>query len=576
MKRKIYFLLPVLLAAVYFRALQAQAAMLYLLPDVKRVGIGQEFNVDIKIDTSDASTSIDSAQATIRFPAAVVNAVSIDKQNSAFGFWLEEPTASNANGSVHFIGGTKKGIAGGALQILRLKFKAMGAGTADFKITDAAVTATDGKGTNVLSIARGGTVAVGANVPLPSILPGSPNAELPVPFTRGAALSSGLPRAPTLRSLLYPDESRWYNHEGEAIVLWDVPADVTHVATGLGHAKNGVTLAPEQVLSTGKDFGNLPEGIWYIKVQFENNIGWGEPAYYKISVDTTVPLPFDTQIENAGTDDPSPTVHFGTSDGLSGIAGYSIAVDGKKLAMVASTTATLPAELPGKHTLVVTAYDLAGNSVEDSRAFEVAPLPTPRIEFITKSITQGEFTLASGIGIPGGSVEANVFDGGGRKVFTGTAPIGDDRRWETTLNVPLAVGQYLLSATAHDKRGAQSLPSAVQAFSVRTKSVITFGGIELGWFEILIIIVLMALTGLSLWSRRYILQREKRGMYNIIAGRDIEKLSDLLSANIKDLSLLSSGKTGAEDPHFGYLIGKMDENVAKIKKYLKQELEKLK
>ncbi len=566
-----------LVLALFVSGHSAHAATMSLIPDTSHVSVGQSFSVDIKIDTTDASTSINSAQATIQFPVGVVSAVSVDKQNSTFGFWLEDPVISNNDGTIHFIGGAIKGVAGGALQILRMTFKATGSGPADFSIGSAAVTAADGKGTNVLSGTRGTSVGVGTSALPPPVVPqGTTNAEQPVPVIRPAVPATGFPATPILRVPLYPDPSRWYNRVGDTIVLWDLPADITQVATRVSHLKDNALGTPEKTLSNGKDLGILQEGIWYVKVQFKNNIGWSQPAYYKISVDTTVPLPFDTQIQNAGTDNPSPTIQFETSDSLSGIAGYTVAVDGKESGTTTSTKMVLPPQSPGKHSLVVRALDLAGNSVQDTIGFEILPLPTPQIEFITKSISQGDFVFASGQSVAGGSVDVTVVDGGNREIFTGTAPADAAGHWDITMKTPLAVGQYFLSAISRDDRGAASLASAPQAFTVRPKSIISLGFIELGWLEILIIVILLVIAGGSLASRQYILGRQKRGLYNIIAGRDIEKLSDLLLANTKEISELPIAKDSSENPQFAYLIGKMNENVAKIKKYLKQELEKLK
>lgn len=579
MNKKTFLLSIVLFFALFFFTsdYHVRAATMSLLPDTRNVSIGQEFNVDIKIDTSGANTSINSAEATIQFPVDVISAVSVDKTNSAFGFWLEEPAISNTDGSIRFIGGAIKGVAGDSLQILRMKFKATGAGTADFKIESAAVTAADGKGSNVLSETQGVSVGVGTNVLPASALPVTSGVEQPTPVTRIAIDAKSLPIAPTLRVPLYPDPSRWYNRVGDVIVLWDLPADITQVGTNISHAKGSSAFAPEKILSNGKNLGILQEGIWYVGVRFKNNVGWGIPTYYKMSVDATPPLPFDAQIENAGTDNPSPIARFETSDSLSGIAGYTVAVDGNDLGITTSTAEILPAQSPGKHTFVVTASDFAGNSVRDSIGFEVLPLPTPQIGFITKSISQGEFVFASGNGIPGGFVEAIVVDGNNREVFRGTVPADGEGRWDITVKVPLAIGQYALSAISHDDRGASSLVSAPQTFKVRAKSVISFGWIEMGWFDILIIVILLVTAGVSLWSRRNILKQQKRGMYNIITGRDIDKLSDLLSTNVKDLSSrLFSVKNVADDAQLAYLIGKMNENVARIKKYIKQDLEKLK
>ncbi|MDP2598337.1 MAG: hypothetical protein Q8P49_00735 [Candidatus Liptonbacteria bacterium] len=575
--RRVYLFTLMFLAATFLLVAHARAATMYMVPDARSLSIGQEFNVDLKIDTGDASTSINSAQATIQFPVGILNAISVDKQNSVFGFWLEEPTISISDGTIRFIGGAIKGVSGNALQVVRMKFKATGAGLADLKISDAAVAAADGKGTNVLAETKGVSVAVGTNTLSPSPAPpAATNIEQPQIIYRTPVKAAGLPAKPVLRVPLYPDESRWYDQIGDVIVLWDLPVDITQVAARVSHAKDGTAPTPEKALSNGKNFGVLQEDIWYVKVQFRNNIGWGEPAYYKISIDTTPPLPFDIKISNAASDDPSPKIDFETNDSLSGIANYAISVDGKELAIVTSTTAILPAQLPGRHSLTVKATDLAGNSVEDGIGFEVLPLPTPQIEFITKSISQGEFAFASGKGTPGGSVEVIAVDAGNREVFRGTAGSDDGGHWDVTVKVPLAIGEYQLSARSHDTRGAQSFMSDPRSFKVKAKSIISFGFIELGWLEILIIVILAVVASISIWSRRNIMRAQTRGAYKVILGRDVEKLSALLSENIKELSQIPSVRDGADAPKFAYLIAKLNENIAKIKKYIGQEAEKLK
>jgi hypothetical protein len=54
----------------------------------------------------------------------------------------------------------------------------------------------------------------------------------------------------------------------------------------------------------------------------------------------------------------------------------------------------------------VRVFDLAGNSVESDLAFEVLPLPTPVIEFVTRSISQDELIFASGKSIPNAYIQA--------------------------------------------------------------------------------------------------------------------------------------------------------------------------
>lgn len=553
----------------------ARAATMYLLPATQSVSIGQEFTVDVKINTSDSSTNINAAQATIQFPVNILSAVSVSTQSSTFGFWLTGPTVSNDDGTIQFIGGTIKGIGGSALEVAQITFKATGAGSADLTIAGGAVLAADGKGTNVLAGTQGASVVVATTV-VP-LLPdtGTMPSEQLTPIDRTPSPATELPAAPTLSVPLYPDQSRWYNQLGDTIILWNVPADITQVATSINHAEGDSIGITQPTLSNGQDLGILKDGIWYVRVQFKNNIGWGPPSYYKISIDTTPPLPFDIQIENAGTDDPSPSIHFETSDSLSGIAGYTISIDGEDIAQTTSTSMLLPPQLPGTHTLVVKASDLAGNTTQDDIPFTIVPLPTPRITFAETSISQGALVFASGNAVPSSSVEVKIVDANNREVFDGTVPADSDGNWEATVQAPLAIGTYFLSATDHNSQGAVSLPSTPQAFVVVAPSVISFGILQLGWLEIFIIAILLAITAASLWSRWYMRKKQKRGSYNTIAVRDIEKMTDMLSVNIKDLVERPSVKNAGNDPDLAYTIGKMEENVAKIKKYIKQELEKL-
>jgi len=68
--------------------------------------------------------------------------------------------------------------------------------------------------------------------------------------------------------------------------------------------------------------------------------------------------------------------------------------------------------------------------------------------------------------------------------------------------------------------------------------------------------------------------RQKPGAYDTIASCDVEKLSDPPSENGNDLSRFSTANA-ATDPAPGCLVQKINKNVAKITKYLKQELEGL-
>lgn len=364
-------------------AWQASAATVSLVPQARTFGVSQEFSVDIKVDTEDAY--INAAEATVRFPVDILDLMSIDKTDSAFGFWPDEPKISNEDGTLRFTGGTAKGISGDSLQILKMKFKTKGTGFADLTLIDAAVTASDGKGTNVLSTLKGTTITIGTAVvtsasPLltsqaattisPSV---TPPIEVPKKVIREPVIAKKPSQKPELRVPLYPDEARWYNHSGETAVFWNVPEDVIEVASVIDKSPTTKPQTPEQELFTGKSLGVLKEGVWYIHVRFRNNIGWGETAHYKIAIDTTAPLPFEIKMDQVASDNPTSEVRYEAHDILSGISHALLFIDSKEFLKSTTTVSTLSPQPPGKHILLVRVFDLADNSVESDLAFEILP-----------------------------------------------------------------------------------------------------------------------------------------------------------------------------------------------------------
>src|SRR3989338_5643043 len=145
-----------IIGAVLFTASNTLAATFSVVPASQTVAVGQEFNADLLIDSE--GVSINAAQAVLNFPSSVLQAVAIDNASSVFNFWVEDPNI--ANGAISFIGGTSKDANDKALKVFRIKFKAVGAGTADITINEGVVTASDGKGTNVLSVVKGGRIIV--------------------------------------------------------------------------------------------------------------------------------------------------------------------------------------------------------------------------------------------------------------------------------------------------------------------------------------------------------------------------------------------------------------------------------
>ncbi len=361
-KNKIVFLLAVLFMIVPFFA---KAATLNFVASQNQFVIGDQFSVDVKVDSE--SAGINAVQATIQFPPDILIATSTDKTDSAFNFWLQDPTIDNNAGKITFIAGATSGFSGKSLQVLKINFIVKGAGQANINFTDGAVTASDGSGTNVLSSMQ--------NLQITSIT--KQDAKLiPAPKIVKPAVPTGvLPSKPVIQVPLYPDQNAWYNSVSSFIVQWNLPKDVTSVAAVIN--KEPLTNPTQSNgVFDNETFPGLSDGIWYLHVRFKNDIGWGPTLHYKISIDTIPPMPFTATVKEGNTTDViNPTIQFSTTDQPSGIDFYQVVVDNSAPIKTSSTSLTLPPQNAGAHRITVSAFDFAGNSSESRLTVNIQEKP---------------------------------------------------------------------------------------------------------------------------------------------------------------------------------------------------------
>lgn len=550
----------------------ARAAALFVLPGATQVERGDTVSVEIKIDSEGAY--VNAAQATLHFPPGILQVQSVDKQGSVFSFWVQEPTYSNTDGTVQFLEGSPKGTSGAALQVVRVIFKATGTGVANLTLSDAAVTASDGKGTNVLSRVLDARVGVG--VAAPSAAPGTVQ---PTILVRPAVPTTAVPAMPTVQVPLYPDQGRWYNKLSDVTVLWDVPANVSAVAVALDASPNTIPSSAEKALVTGKNFGVLRQGVFYVHVRFRNSSGWGGTAHYKISLDTEPPLPFDIQTDATTTDNPTPVLTYDVLDGLSGVAEVQISIDGKEPTAGDLAKTTLSALPPGDHTITVLASDRAQNSVKDTIAIQVLPLETPVITYVPSVVVQGEVIYIAGRSIPNGFVDVALVRSSGTDAYRAPASTDNSGNWELRITSPLAVGSYTLTASTRDSRGAISYPTAPASVAIQLKPVISIGSINVSWPEITIIVILLVAALGSLVAWWYATLQNTRAAYVEIASNDTEKLAALLEKQLLDLratyTRVEDAAPASDKEEITSGFEAIAGTIGKMRKYLKSEVNKL-
>lgn len=588
MTKPIKHSISLIIALLFFASAQTVvAATIYILPAQKNLSLDEEFNIDIKVNSE--GESINATQATINWPADILQFVEVEKTGSVFNFWVDEPSLSSTEESISFIGGTSKGITGAALQILRIKFKTLSAGTAAVTITDTAITASDGQGTNVLSKISGASYAVGVETvqpapPAPSPTTAPTPAPQPVVVTRPAVSAKNLPQAPVIQAPLYPDPTRWSNILGELTVLWEIPEDITAVAVTLDNSPNTIPAKAEPKLTTGKNLGILTEGEWYIHAQFKNNIGWGPTAHYRVALDTKPPLAFEVTLpEGETTDNPSPVLQFRTSDELSGLKRYQIKIDDNEVIQVPAAefpgSFTLPLQKPGSHRLTVAAIDQAENSVEDSLTIEILPILAPTFTFVTQELFSDE---QKGLTVKGTSLPninvllqvAQLFKNGLGTILTEQTVATDDQgNWEFTFNEPLRSGEYVATAQSQDVRGALSAVIQSEKIRVKTKPIIQLGPLQLGKGGAALLLLLLLIIGFGSGILFYKKRQGKISSRVIFAESEISKIFKLLMEDANKISESLKTPTTADD---SYAIERLKNNIKKMELYLKKGINKIK
>lgn len=544
------------LGAILLFANTAEAASLFFTPGSGEFGLNKEIVVDLKIDSE--GVGINAGQATLRFPKDILEVKSVSKTDSAFNFWLEEPTFSNTDGVISFVGGTPYGISGASIQVLHIVFTAKSAGSAPVTIIDSAITASDGSGTNVLSKTTDANLSVlSTKISAPIIV------TPPTQIIREPARATGTPEQPTLKVALYPDQAIWHNTSNVFTATWDLPRDIANVSTALNKQPNFNPTESEGLFDS-KMFQPLSDGVWYLHVRFRNEMGWGATNHYRLAVDTKAPLPFEiSSPESTESDNPRPVFNFKASDALSGIREYRLRVDNENWQSVSEKdfkgSYKLQSQTPGKHRLTVQAVDYANNSIEDTAEYETIPLASPIFTFATNKLFSDEAMGLSfkGTAIPSTKILLLLKKGEGL-IASSTVSVDAGGNWEFTFSEPLRNGSYLATIQTTDSRGALSLVVTAPTIKVtgRYTNVIT----------VTLVLLFSALIGGYFF---YKTRRERTALRIQVAERDTANVFKMIESDIEKLKSAHSTSTPIDEE---FIAKKLGENVKKMGTYIKDEI----
>ena len=530
-----------------------------------------EDDVIVLVTINSDGQDVNTAQATISFPANLLEVTKIDRVNTVFSFWLEEPTYDNSKGSISFVGGSTSGFSGASLKVMQVSFKVKGSGTGRLGVTNAAITASDGTGSNVYTTAKGLDIDIPATSEFESVILEKAKTD--------ATIASTLPAQMIPTVSFYSDPTKWSNRSASFQASWNIGSDVIMVGEALNQTPNFIPEARADALTGSKIFPALDDGVWYLHLRASNNIGWGPTSHYRLAIDTMPPNSFEIKSDSTfKTNNPKPTISFVSSDLVSGIKNYTISLDGSTVATVSSSKFTFEPLLPGTYRLVVTATDNAGNSTSQTETLEILPIESPQITYVSRRVIIGEEGITTGgTALADTEVIIQVQNSQEQIVAEQVVPVDSSGAWNIVINKELKSGDYYLLVRARDKNMASSFLVVSEVIKVRPKPVLTLGSLEINqtWFFIILIIILVCSFSFG-WYSNY-RWRQKLDQRAIITQRDVINVFDNFKNDINKLikSFSDGNITKGDESEMIYILKMMLERLEKAHRYIVDNIRKI-
>ncbi|MFA6476082.1 MAG: hypothetical protein WCV68_01555 [Candidatus Paceibacterota bacterium] len=533
----------------------AQAATLELA--LEKGITSSKDDIVVLVTINSEGQDVNTAQASISFPANLLSVNKVDRTSSIFSFWLEEPSFDNTKGTIRFVGGSTSGFTGASLKVMSISFRVKGSGSGRLGITDGAITASDGTGSNVYTTAKGLDINIPATADFQAVK---------VEQARRAAVTAKeLPALLGFDIPFYPDQTKWNNRSASFQVKWKISPDTSQAAMVLNDKPNTIPAASAEALTGSRIFPALKDGVSYLHLRLANNIGWSETLHYRIAVDTTPPAAFKiTSDVGLKTGEPRPTISFASSDLASGVNNYVVRLDGDIATTTSATSYKFSPLLPGIHQVMVQAVDNAGNSISQTVALEILPIESPKIAYVNNRIVVNEGSIiAGGTALPGVDLVAQVQNSKNQIVAEQVVPVDSKGNWNVTIIKALTSGDYKLLATARDEKMASSFPVVSEIIKARPRPILVIGNLEITptWFFVLLILAL-----LGSFSAGWLAYRNWRGQLGrrvVVAERDVLNILSNLDKDLsKLLKNLSDGDIDKTD------MAEIEYNLKKMKDYL--------
>ncbi len=301
-----------------------------------------------------------------------------------------------------------------------------------------------------------------------------------------------------------------------------------------------------------KELHNIKEGVGYLHAQFKNEHGWGPIAHFRVQIDEDAPRQFTIEcIDTDKTINPRPTCLFNTTDDLSGIGRYKVKVgesafEPVSVEEVESNPYTLPPQPPGRHTILVQAFDAAGNYTTATSTIEVLALPAPTLLSYPSEVHQGDPVIIKGSTEPNARVTFKVQGLDGEPIQQ-SVKSDQDGNFTFVLSKKLDLGTYTVWADITGENGAMSTASERITVAVTPSPIAQFGSVTITALSVIVpaIGVIVIVVFGALYARYRLLLFQKRISKHLSkADVGIENAFSTLGEHLNDhIQLLEKTQT---------------------------------
>jgi hypothetical protein len=370
------------------------------------------------------------------------------------------------------------GFSGASGKVITVTFKAKQAGNININVKSGSVLANDGNATNV-------TGTLGSAFVIVTEAQETPEPQVVVTPTSDTLI-------PAITSPTHPSSDKWYKSR-EATFEWTVPPQVTAVRTLYNEKDNSTPSKVYDPPVPNRSFVADQDGVMYMHVQFRNGTTWGPVAHFKFQIDTQAPESLAASFpDGVVTTNTTPAIQILTEDSLSGVDYITMSVDGgeaTKYQVEPTHLYRLSRQISGKHTVVISSVDKAGNTSTVSIDFTIQALTVPTITEYTKNVTFENTLKVAGATYPSSTVEVALLDKDGN-IETETTTSDEAGVFHLTWSKHLDRGVYELKARVVDSKGSASDYTNNKAIIVDYVPLVKMGIFVMNWLSVVLILVI--------------------------------------------------------------------------------------